>query len=230
MTNERSRWLAVAFIALSSLTLLGSTGCANALLMPYYLIRGTDSPAIHQAEVKEIEKGSKIAVVCRSHLNLYGSSNPNADLATSVTYVVSNNLKDKKKKKLVWIPYSEIEDAFDSEEELNSISFGKLGAKIGADYIIGIELDSFETRHSTQFYQGKAKVVVRLVDVKNQKNLFVESTPQFTYPPTPIPTSDMEEVEFQKYFTFKLAKDVSKLFCPYDPHDQYAQDSDFPVR
>lgn len=230
MTNGRSRLLALAFVALSSLTLLGSTGCANALLMPYYLIYGTDSPAIHQAEVNQIEKGSKIAVVCRSRLNLYGSSNPNADLATSVTYAVSKNLKNKKKKKLEWIPYSEIEDAFETEEEFNSISFEKIGAKIGADYVIGIELDSFETRHSTQFYQGKAKVVVRLVDVNNQETLFVESTPQYVYPPTPVPASDYEEIEFQRRYTVMLAKNIAKLFCPYDPHDQYAQDSDFPAR
>ena len=80
MTNARSKALTIALIALSSLTLLGSSGCAGALMMPYYLIYGTDSPAIHQREVKEIKKGSKIVVICRSNLNLFGSANPNADL------------------------------------------------------------------------------------------------------------------------------------------------------
>lgn len=230
MNSARSKLLAFLLVALSSAALASASGCAGALMMPYYLIYGTDSPAVHQKEVKEIRKGSKIIVVCRSHLNLFGSANPNADLATSVTYVVSNNLKDKKKKKLEWLPYSEIENAFDNEDEFNSASLEKIGAKVGANYVVGIEIDDFETRHSSQFYQGRAKVVVKLVDVDEQETLFVESLPQFTYPPTPVPVSDYDEVEFQKIFTVKLAKNISTLLCPYDPHDQYAQDSDFPNR
>lgn len=229
MTNARSKLLTLALIALSSLTLLSVSGCAGALMMPYYLIYGTDSPAIHQNEVKEIKKGSKIVVVCRSNLNLFGAANPNADLATGITCVVSKNLKDKKKKKLEWIPFTKVEEMFD-EEEFNSTSFEKIGAKVGADYVIGVEIDSFETRHSTQFYQGSAKVLVRLVDVEKQETMFRESLPQFTYPPTPVPTSDYDEVEFQKLFIVKLSKVIATLFCPYDPHEQYAQDSDFPER
>ncbi|MGI6402428.1 MAG: hypothetical protein ACOX0A_10055 [Thermoguttaceae bacterium] len=229
MTHARSKLMALVLAALSSLALLSANGCAGALLMPYYLIYGTDSPAIHQSEVKEIKKGSKMVVICRSNLNLYGSSNPNADLATGITYVVSQNLKDKKKKKLEWIPYSEVEDAFETDE-LNSLSFEKLGAKLGADYVIGVEVDSFETRHSSQFYQGSSKLHVRLVDVNNQETMFRESMPPFVYPPTPVPVSDYEETEFQKLFIVRISKDVSKLFCPYDPHDSYAQDSDFPNR
>lgn len=229
MTNARSKLLTLVLVALSSATLLGVTGCAGMFMMPYYLIYGTDSPAIHQNEVKEIKKESKIVVICRSNLNLFGSANPNADLATGITYVVSNNLKDKKKKKLEWIPFTKVEEMFD-EDEFNATSFEKMGAKLGADYVIGVEIDSFETRHSTQFYQGSAKVLVRLIDVEKQETMFRESLPQFTYPPTPVPTSDYDEIDFQRLFIVKLSKLIATQFCPYDPHEQYAQDSDFPER
>lgn len=229
MTNGRSKFLALAFLALSSLTLLSSTGCAGALMMPYYLIYGTDSPAIHQDVMKGIRKESKVVVICRSNLNLFGSANPAPDLATGVTYVVSNNLKDKKKKKLEWIPFTKVEDLFD-EEEFKNTSFEKMGAAVGADYVVGIEIDSFETRHSSQFYQGSSKVLVRFIDVENQETLFRESMPQFTYPPTPVPVSDYQEEEFQKLYIVKLSKQIATLMCPYDAHDQYAQDSDFPNR
>ncbi len=229
MPNRRRVFLILAFAALSSLTLVATSGCAGAFLMPYYLIYGTDAPAKYADEMKQIPKESKMVVICRSNLNLFGSSNPNADLAQSVTYVVSTEMKDKKKKKLEWIPYSEVEDKFD-EEELNASSFEKLGAKLKADYVIGIDIETFDVHHSTQFYQGNSKVLVRLVDVKEGEILVRESMPTYAYPPTPIPISDYEEIEFQKTFTVKLAKRIGTLFCPHDPHDQYAEDSDFPNR
>lgn len=54
--------------------------------------------------------------------------------------------------------------------------------------------------------------------------------PEYVYPPTPVPISDYDETEFQKIFIVKLSKKISTLFCPYDPHEQYAVDSDFPNR
>ena len=229
MTTRRKLLLAFILSAFSSLTLASATGCAGALMMPYYLIYGTDSPAVYQDEVSEIPKGSKMVVICRSNLNLFGSANPNADLSTGVTYVVSNNIKGKKKKKLEWIPFSKVEELFE-EEEFNSLSFEKMGAKLGADYVIGVEIDSFETHHLTQFYQGSSKVLVRLVDVNKQETIVRESMPEYVYPPTPVPISDYDETEFQKIFIVKLSKKISTLFCPYDPHEQYAVDSDFPNR
>jgi len=229
MSNRRRVVFSLAFAALTALTALSTSGCAGALMMPYYLLNGTDAPAKYKDEMKEIPKGSKMVVICRSSLNLFGSSNPNADLAQSVTYVVSTEIKDKKKKKLEWIPYSEVEDKFD-EEELSSGSFEKMGAKLKADYVIGIDVDSFDIHHSSQFYQGNSKVLVRLVDVNKGETIVRESMSTYTYPPTPVPIADYEEIEFQKIYTVKLAKQIGTLFCPHDPHDQYAADSDFPER
>lgn len=229
MTNRRQFILALLLATFGSLTLLGATGCAGALMMPYYLIYGTEAPPVFKDEVKAIPKGSKLVVICRSNLNLFGTSNPNHDLATAITLHVSRNIKNKNKKKLEWIPVDRVMEKFD-EEQFNSLSFEKMGAELGADYVIGIELDSFEIHHSTQFYQGNAKVLVRLVDVKNHETICRQSMPNYTYPPTPVPTSDLEEIQFQNRFVVRLAKNISTLFCPYDPHEEYAVDSDFPER
>ncbi len=226
MTHCRRLVYTFATTTLLSFALFSASGCAGALLMPFYLINGTDAPAVYKNEMKEIPKGSKIVVVCRSNLNLYGSSNPDADLAQSVTYVVSTEMKDKKKKNIQWIPYSEAEDQFD-EEELNSLSFEKIGHKLKADYVIGVEIDSFEIHHSTQFYQGNAKVLVRMVRVRDGETIVRESMPNYVYPANPVPSSDYDEIEFQKIYTVRLARNIAKLFCPHDPHSEYATDADF---
>ena len=230
MTKRRSAQLTFALIAaLLATTLAAASGCAGALMMPFYLIHGTEAPPIHKDEVKTIPKGSRLVVICRSNLNLFGTSNPNGDISRAVTFCVSRNIKNKNKKKLEWIPIDEVEEKFD-EQEFNNLSFEKMGAALDADYVIGIELDSFEIHHSTQFYQGNAKVLVRLVDVKNHETICRDSMPNYVYPPTPVPISDVDEGTFQNRFVVNLAKNISTLFCPYDPHESYAVDSDFPER
>ncbi len=216
-------------MSLTTVTLFSASGCAGALMMPYYLIYGTDAPAKYKSVVKEIPKESTLVVICRTNLNLFGTSNPSPDLSQAVTFVLSNEMEKAKKKKLRWIPYNEVEDKFD-DEELRSQSFEKMGNALKADYVVGIEIDSFDIHHSQQFYQGAAKVHVRLIDVKNAETLVRESMPTYTYPPTPVPKSEYEETEFQKTYIVRLAKDIGTLFCPHDPHDKYAVDSDFPNR
>jgi hypothetical protein len=229
MSHSRGLVYTFALTALMSLTLFSASGCAGAFLMPIYLIYGTDAPAVYKNEMKAIPKGSKMVVICRSNLNLFGSANPNADLAQSVTYVVSTEMKDKKKKKLVWIPYAEVEDRFD-EEELNSLSFEKMGHELKADYVIGVEIDAFDIHHSTQFFQGNAKVLVRMIRVQDGETVVRQSMPTYTYPANPIPRSEYDEIEFQKTFTVRLARNIATLFCPHDPHAEYATDSDFSNR
>ena len=229
MSHSRRLLFTLALTTLMSLSFFAASGCAGALMMPYYLIYGTDAPAKYKKVVKDIPKGSTIVVICRSNLNLYGSSSPNADLSQALTYVLSTQMTDVKKKKFVWISYDEVESKFE-EEELTSQSFEKLGNALKADYVVGVEIDDFDVHHSTQFYQGKAKVLVRLVDVKHAETVTKDSMPTYVYPPTPIPSSDYDELEFQKTFITRLAKHIGTLFCPHDPHEEYAADSDFPER
>ena len=229
MIFTRRQVLTLAGAFLASLTLFSASGCAGALMMPYYLLNGTDAPAVYEKEMKEIPKGSKIVVICRSNLNLYGSDNPNTDLSVGLAAIIAKEMKNAKKKKIEWIPYTEVQEKFD-EEEYNSQSFTKMGNALKADYVIGVEIDSFDIHHSTQFYQGNAKVMVRMVRVKDDETIIRQSMPTYTYPPTPIPSADYEESEFQRKYIVRLAMNIATLFCPHDPHAEYAADSDFADR
>lgn len=230
MFDVRRRVLTLSLAGLVSLTLLSTSGCAGALMMPFYLINGTDAPAVYKNEMKAIPKGSKMVVICRTNLNLYGTSNPSADLSVALTHVISTEMKSAKKKKLEWIPFSRVEEEFEDEEEFKSQSFEKMGKAVGADYVIGVDIDSFDIHHSTQFYQGNAKVLVRMVKVSEADTIVRQSMPSYVYPPTPIPRGDLEETDFQKRYVVKLARHIATLFCPHDPHAEYAADSDFADR
>lgn len=211
---------------LLAILVLQVCGCANALLAPIYLLKGTDVDPVYKKEIKSIPKESKAIVVCRSSVNLFGAENPNRDLAQALTLLFTKKLE---KKKMTWISCEKTEEFYD-DQSLSLDTFQRIGEKVGADYIFGIDLDSFNTQLSSQFYQGRSKAHVQLVEVKTGKVLARQTLPEYVYPPTPTPRNGKHESEFQKLFTVKLAGQIGNLFYPYNPHEKYAVDSDFPER
>lgn len=222
MARKPGSLLLLCLLALSAI----QSGCASAFLAPIYLMKGNEVDPMFKKEVKAIPKESKIAVVCRGSMNLYGVENPSRDMSAGLTLLMKSKLE---KRKFQWIPYELVEASFD-EESLSLETFPNIGKKVNADYVIGVDMDSFQTNLSSQFYQGRSKVHVQLVKVEDGDVIARKSLPEFVYPPTPVPINDKPQVEFQKQFTIKLANEVGTLFYPYNPHEKYVLDNDFPER
>ena len=214
-------------LLIALLLLVQAMGCAQAFLAPIWLIKGGLVDPEFKKQVKEIPKESKMIVVARSSANLFGLDNPSRDVSYGLTLLCSNNIS--KKKKLKWIPYENAEAQFDSNS-FSLESFAKIGQKVDADYVIGVDIDSFNTQISSQFYQGRAKAHVQLIKVETGEILGRKTLPEYVYPPNPVPVNDKPGPEFQKQFIAKLAGEIGTLFYPYDPHDKYALDNDFPDR
>lgn len=211
--------------AMAAVLLCVITGCAGALATPLYLIKGNDVDPEFKAQVKELPKGSTIAVICRSpSLNLFGTDNPSRALSLILTKKLAEKLE---KKKFEWVSIDRVEALFDESSYANE-SYEKMGAKVGADYVIGVDVSEFSIHHSSQFYQGKTKVNVRLVDVETGKIVFSKSMPHYTYPPNAPPSvNDISGEDFQNIFVIKVADEIGCLFYPYNPHEKYALDNDF---
>ena len=175
--------------------------------------------------MKEIPKKSKMVVICRSpYQTLFGIDDPSRTLSVALTKALSEKLDEKKK--LEWVPIDTVETLFD-ETEFTNESFEKMGAKVGADYVFGVDIDSFNIHHSPQYLQGKAHVNVKLVEVESGKTICSKSLPQYVYPPnTPVAVGDMLEERFQTLYIIKLADEIGCCFYPYDPHEKVALDND----
>jgi hypothetical protein len=204
---------------------VGVSGCANALFTAAYLIKGGEVDPEFKDEIKAIPKKSRMAVICRSpYQTLFGIDDPSKTLSIALTKALSEKIDEKKK--LEWIPIDKIEALFDETEYANE-SYEKMGAKVGADYVFGVDIDSFNIHHSPQYLQGKAHVNVRLVEVKTGKILCSKSLPRYVYPPnTPVAVGDMLEERFQTLYVIKLADEIGCCFYPYDPHEKVALDND----
>ena len=224
-TENHVRSVRIVALALLLMTLVGVSGCANALFTAAYLITGNDVDPEFKKEIKEIPKHSKMVVICRSpYQTLFGIDDPSKTLSVALTKALSDKLDEKRK--LEWIPIDKVDSLFDESEYANE-SFEKMGAKLGADYVFGVDIDSFNIHHSPQYLQGKAHVNVRLVKVDTGEIVCSKSLPQYVYPPnTPVAVGDMLEERFQTLYTVKLADEIGCCFYPYDPHEKVALDND----
>ena len=73
-------------LALLFMTLVGVSGCANALFTAAYLIKGNEVDPEFKKEIKEIPKHSKMVVICRSpYQTLFGIDDPSKTLSVALT-------------------------------------------------------------------------------------------------------------------------------------------------
>lgn len=225
MRQENKKIRRAILIVFALFCVIGISGCANALFTAAYLINGGEVDPEFKKEMKEVPKKSRMVVICRSpYQTLFGVDDPSKTLSIALTKALSEKLDDKKK--FEWIPIDKVEALFDETEYANE-SYEKMGAKVGADYVFGVDIDSFNIHHSPQYLQGKAHVNVRLVKVETGETVCSKSLPQYVYPPnTPVAAGDMMEERFQTLYTIKLADEIGCCFYKYDPREKVALDND----
>ena len=205
--------------------LVGFSGCSSALFTVFYALKGNEVDPEFKKEMKEIPKKSKMVVICRSpYQTLFGTDDPSRTLSIALTKCLSEKIDEKKK--LEWIAIDKVEALFDESAFANE-SYEKMGAKVDADYVFGVDVDSFNIHHSPQLLQGKAKVNVRLVKVSTGETVCSKALPQYVYPPNvPVSTNDMFEDRFQTLYVLKLADEIGCCFYKFDPREKVALDND----
>jgi hypothetical protein len=106
--------------------------------------------------------------------------------------------------------------------------YTEVGKALGADIVVGIDLQEFRLYQGQTLYQGRASLMVTVHDCKEGGKLVYEKpVPRAIYPPnTGIPTSDLPEVEFRRKFVRVLADQIARHFYAHDPHADLNQDLD----
>ncbi len=222
--NILFKW--ICYLIFLQMTIVLS-GCANALLLPMYLIKGTDKDPEYKKIVKDLPKEAKITIVCRTGAALFGNDDPSPALSYCIMLLLKQKLPEKKK--FEFISYDKVMASFE-EEEIRHETFTKIGKKVGADYVLGVDIDAYSTQVSSQLFQGKAVVHIQFIDTKSGEVLARKSLPQYTYPPTATPLNNRHPSEFEKQYIGKLAHQIGRLFYSYNPHEDIAVDNDFTER
>lgn len=164
-------------------------------------------------------KDKKVAVVARPVVNLsYRDAHVDKQLARRVHAILVQRVP-----KGQWIDPQKVEAWMDEHEWDH---FVEVGRGVGADLVLGIDLEEFGLYKGQTVYQGTATVQVAVYDCTTNQKVYEKRLSQFNYPPNSvIPTSELPESDFRKEFVANLAAAVARLFHSYDPREFWAMDS-----
>jgi len=203
------------------LALLGSVlvtalvaGCTNVLFTAAYLIRGNDVPA----ECKKL-KDKRVAVVCRPVIELqYRNARVDQDLADQVATLLRKNVPKIKvidqRKVSKWIDENTWEE------------YVEVGRAVGAEMVVGIDLERFDLMKGQTLFQGRANTTLKVYDCRSGELVFEKRIPQSVYPPNrEVSTLSKQEGEFRREFLRILADQLARHFYDHDPYADFALDS-----
>ena len=209
---------AAAVLALAATALSAAGGCRSALATALYLVKGNTV----EAEFDEL-KGKKVAVVCRPLTSLtFTDANVAKDLAREVDLLLKQNVR-----KVEMIDQQEVNQWLDERGDLTD--YAEIGGdeQLGAEMVVGIDLQSFTIYQSQVLYQGKANVTLTVYDCTDDGEVvFRKELPQSVYPPNAVvPTSEKQEREFRREYLHILADQIGRHFYAHDRHADCALDA-----
>lgn len=101
----------------------------------------------------------------------------------------------------------------------------KMGSDLDADFVLAIQLRDLKLREGATLYRGSANVIVQVVDPTDGAELFRHEIDEFMYPKTAGQyTTETTESKFRKLYLTMLARQVGRLFHPYDLAETIALD------
>jgi hypothetical protein len=198
--------------AVSGLTI--SSGC-NLMATAMYVFQGTNTHADFDGL-----KGKRVAVVCRPVTSLhFRDSSVSRDLAKQVGIMLEKHIP-----KIKLIDQREV---FEWADENNWEEYSDIGKALGADMVVGLDLEEFSLFQGQTLYQGKANLKILVYNVaQGREPVFERNLPQAIYPPNAaIPASEKPEAEFRRQFVNHLARQIAQYFYDHDSTVDFASDS-----
>ena len=201
----------LVLLALLPLPLLA--GCST-LLTVAYLVQPNDMPAEFDGL-----KGQTVAVVCRPIIELEFSD---AGSARGLATLVGGQIEESVRRTKV-VGQHEVARWIDENSWTDYQSVGKA---LGADQVVGIDLEEFRFHEGSTLYRGRATVHVKVYDVTEKKLVFQKRFDDFSFPSNnAIPATDLSENEFRGLFLQMLSQRISRLFHSYESREVFAEES-----
>jgi len=200
-------------VGMGALFCSGLVGC-SALATALWITGGADVKPEYDGF-----KEKKVAVVARPVVSLaYRDAHVDKELARRVQAILVKQVR-----KAQWIDQQKVEKWIDENEWE---TFPEVGKGVGADLVIGVEIEDFGLYKGQTVYQGTATLRVAVYDCNTNQKVYEKSLGNLNYPPNSVvPTSDVPETVFRREFVSILAEAVARLFHSYDPHEFWALDS-----
>jgi len=206
--NRQAAWMTVCLVVM-----LASGGCSA--LATALWVTGQSDVKPEFAGLKD----KKVAIVARPVISLsYRDAHVDKALARRIHAILVQRVP-----KAQWIDPQKVEQWMD---EHDWESYVEVGRGVGADMVIGVDIEAFSLYKGQTVYQGTATLRVTVYDCATNQQVFEKTLDQINYPPNSvIPTSELPESDFRKEFVSVLATAVARLFHSYDPREFWALDA-----
>jgi hypothetical protein len=204
----------IVALAFAGILMTIATGC-NVLATAMYVIQGANNPAEFDGL-----KGKRVAVICRPVTSLhYRDSSVSRDLAKQVSLLLQKHVN-----KISLIDQREV---FEWADENNWEDYVDIGKALGADMVVGLDLEEFSLYQGQTLYQGKANLKIVVCEVaKGKEPVFEQNIPQAIYPPnSAIPAGEKPEAQFRRKFVEYLGRQIAQHFYDHDATNDFANDS-----
>jgi len=178
------------------------------------VIKGTDSPA----EFDEL-KEKKVAVIATT------SAGMNFDASAIIMSSHVHSLLATNVKKIQMVNQEEVSRIV-SDRPQGEIEMATIGGKLNADYVVAINIENLRLREGKTLYRGVSSTTVTVFDVsKGSSPVFRKSFPEYMFPQTGVPITDVDEATFQRFYLAEVAQRVARIFYPFDPTVDVAKDA-----
>jgi hypothetical protein len=208
-----SRGLVLVAVCLLSVT----TGCGPIATVAWL---------IHGPEMTEVEfdglKGKRVAVVCLDANSLSGPGGEADTVAKAVAMTLGKNVSDIK-----IVRQTEVADWLDSHGD-DVTDYRDVGRGVKADMVVGIDLLTFNLHEGQTLLKGRAKIGVKVYDMKKGGELVYESAPkEIAWPENGARHVTENEANFRTIFIGVLAERIANDFYPVELSNGFGTDARF---
>jgi len=191
------------------------TGCGPIATIAW-LIHG---PEMIPAEFNGL-KGKRVAVVCLDAKSLSGPGGEADTIAKAVALALAKNVPE-----IHLVRQNEVADWLDSHGD-DVTDYRDVGRGVKADMVVGIDLLAFNLHEGQTLLKGRAKVGVKVYDMKNGGELVYESAPkEIAWPENGARHVTENEANFRTVFIGTLAERIARDFYPVELAENFSIDA-----
>src|SRR5436190_22432757 len=211
-SRRTRRWLAQAVVC-GLFALL--SGCGPIATIAW-LIHG---PEMLPAEFEGL-KGKRVAVVCLDANSLSGPGGEADAVAKAVAMTLAKQVSD-----IHMVRQNEVADWLDSHGD-DVTDYRDVGRGVKADMIVGIDLLAFNLHEGQTLLKGRAKVGVKVYDMKKGGELVYESAPkEIGWPENGARHVTENEANFRTIFIGMLAERIAHDFYAVELATSFSEDA-----
>jgi hypothetical protein len=200
------------------LCLMGTVPGCGPIATIAWLING---PEMVPAQFEGL-KGKRVAVVCLDANSLGGPGGEADTVAKSVAMVLAKHVED-----IRMVRQNEVADWLDSHGD-DVTDYRDIGRGVKADMVVGIDLLAFNLHEGQTLLKGRAKVGVKVYDMKKGGELAYESAArEIAWPENGARHVTENEANFRNNFVGVLAEQIGRDFYPVEFNGGFAGDARF---